>query len=129
MAGELEAVVRQLFDSLDRKDLATMMSAVADEAQGVDEVSREWLRGREAFNEYLGGLLPMVEDVASELRDVRETVLGDTGIVTCWLEQDYTVEGTRHHVSAPTSVVLRNGEDGWKVVLFHSIPLPEAEGA
>ena len=51
--------------------------------------------------------------------------LGDTGVVTCWLEQDYTLSGERHHVSAPTSIIFRRGGQGWEIVLFQSIPLPE----
>jgi ketosteroid isomerase-like protein len=71
-------------------------------------------------------LVTAVQDVRSELRDVRETTWGDAGLVTCWLEQDYTLEGTRQHISAPTSAVLRRDGAGWRIVLFHSIPLPEA---
>lgn len=129
MAGELEEVVRRMFDGLDRNDLEATMRDVADDAQGVDEISRRWMRGRTELGEYIRGLMTMVEDVRSELHDVRETTLGDMGILTCWLEQDYTLEGQRQHISAPTTVVLRGGHGGWKLVLFHSIPLPEGEEA
>jgi ketosteroid isomerase-like protein len=129
MAGELEGIVRELFAALDRKDVPAMMHHVADDAQGVDEISRRWMRGRAALDEYIGGLATMVDDVRSELNDVRESTVGDTGVFTCWLEQDYTLEGVRHHVSAPTSVVFRHGGERWEIVLFHSVPLPEGEGA
>ncbi|HLF69137.1 MAG TPA: nuclear transport factor 2 family protein [Gaiellaceae bacterium] len=125
MAGELEAVVKAMFEGLDGKDYEAIMRDAAEDIQGVDEISRRWMRGRDALGEYIGGLLTMVEDVRSELHDVREVLLADTGIVTFWLEQDYTLEGSRQHVSAPSTVVLRRDRDGWKVVLFHSIPLPE----
>lgn len=128
MAGELEAVVRELFDALDRKDVQAITRNVADDAQGVDEISRRWMRGRAELETYISGLASMVDDVRSELNDVRESTVGDTGVVTCWLEQDYTLDGERHHVSAPTSVVFRRGGDGWEIVLFHSVPLPEEEG-
>ena len=127
MAGELEAVIRGMFDGLDRNDLEAMTKAFADDAQGVDEISRHWMRGRDELNAYVGGLLTMVEDVSSELHDVRETTLDRTGILTCWLEQDYTLGGERHHISAPTTAVFRHDDDGWKMVLFHSIPLPPGE--
>ena len=42
-------------------------------------------------------------------------------------EQDYTLEGNAQHVSAPMTTVLHRRGDGWKMVLFHSIPLPEDE--
>ena len=129
MAGELEAIVLELFDALDRKDVPAMVQYVAEDAQGVDEISRRWMRGRGELETYIGGLATMVDDVRSELNDVRESAVGDTGVVTCWLEQDYTLDGEKHHVSAPTSIVLRRGRDGWEIVLFHSVPLPDGEGA
>ena len=127
MAGELETAVREIFDGLKRKDLEAAMRITDDEVQGVDEISRKWLRGRDELAEYLRGLMPMVEDVDTELHDVRETVFGDAGVFTCWLEQDYKLEGNNQHVSAPTTVLFRRREDGWKMVLFHSIPLSEEE--
>ena len=129
MAGELEAIVLGLFDALDRKDVPAIVQHAAEDAQGVDEISRRWMRGRGELEAYIGGLANMVDDVRSELKDVRESAVGDTGVFTCWLEQDYTLNGERHHVSAPTSVVFRRGGDGWEIVLFHSVPLPEGEGA
>jgi ketosteroid isomerase-like protein len=129
MAGELGAIVRELFDALDRKDVQAMMPHVAEDAQGVDEISRRWMRGRADLDTYISGLATMVDDVRSELNDLRESAVGDTGVVTCWLEQDYTLEGERHHVSAPTSVVFRRAGEGWEIVLFHSVPLPEGEAA
>ena len=94
----------------------------------MDEISRRWMRGRAELDAYMSGLATMVEDVRSELNDVQESAVGDTGIVTCWLEQDYTLSGERHHVSAPTSIIFRRGGEGWEIVLFQSIPLPEDEG-
>ena len=125
MAGELEGIVRELFDALDRKDLPAMVDRLADDAQGVDEISRRWMRGRSALEEYIGGLATMVEDVQSELKDVSESIVGETGVFTCWLEQDYTLDGGRHHISAPTSIVFRRVAERWEIVLFHSVPLPE----
>ena len=86
------------------------------------------MRGRDEIDTYMSGLVTMVDDVRSELNDVSESVVGGTGVFTCWLEQDYTLQGERNHVSAPTSIVFRRGEDGWEIVLFHSVPLPEGEG-
>jgi hypothetical protein len=45
--------------------------------------------------------------------------------VTCWLEQDYTLDGDAQHVSAPTTIGFVRIDGGWKVSLFHSIPLAE----
>lgn len=125
MAGKLEQVVRQMFDALDRKDAEGIIGTGAEDMQGIDEISRGWMRGLDVVGDYLRGLVGQVEDVRSEMRDVHEVVWGDAGVLTFWLEQDYTLDGTRHHISAPSSVVLRQQGGEWKIVLFHSAPLPE----
>ncbi len=61
----------------------------------------------------------------SRLSDVQETVWDDVGLVTCWLEQDYTYQGQPQHVSAPTSAVFRRTGGEWRIVMLHTIPLPE----
>lgn len=125
MAGQLEAVLRGMFDALGREDPETMLGHFSEEPQGVDELSREWMRGREALEKYIRGLATQLGDVRSELSDVHEVIWNDIGLVTFWLEQDYTLEGERRHISAPGSAMLRREDGKWKVVVFHSVPLPE----
>ena len=126
MAGELERPVRDLFEALDRMDVESMEKTIAEDAQSVDEISRRWLRSKDEIAGYLRQLAGAVSDVHSELRDVHEQAWGDAGVVTCWLEQDYTMEGTGQHVSAPTTLVLRREDGDWRIALFHSVPLSEA---
>lgn len=126
MSGELEPLVRSIFEDLRRKEVDAVMRVMDDGVQGVDEISRRWLRGADELADYLGGLMTKVEDVDTDLGDVRESIFGETGVLTCWLEQDYTLEGTRQHVSAPTTILFRRREDSWKMALFHSIPLPKS---
>jgi ketosteroid isomerase-like protein len=125
MAGELEGRVRELFDALDRMDVDAMVSTIADDAQSVDEISRRWLRSKEEVASYLRQLEDAVSDVRTQLRDVQERTWGDAGVLTCWLEQDYTMDGASQHVSAPTTILLRREGGDWKIALFHSVPLPE----
>ncbi|HYT52212.1 MAG TPA: nuclear transport factor 2 family protein [Gaiellaceae bacterium] len=125
MAGEPEGVVRQMFEALDRMDISRMQQVIAEDAQSVDEISRRWLRSKGELGDYLKQLGGAVSDVRTELRDVHEQAWGDAGVVTCWLEQDYTMEGAGQHVSAPTTVVLRREKGEWRITLFHSVPLPE----
>ena len=127
MAGELEQVANDLMAALDSKDLDRMVESIGEDAQGVDEISRRWLRGRGEVDSYLRQMTGAVSGVRSELRDAEERVWGDVGVVTCWLEQDYTFEGDAQHISAPTTIVLRREGGEWTVVLFHSIPLPEQQ--
>ena len=70
----------------------------------------------------------MVTGIKTVVSDGNETIDGDTGLLTCWIEQDYTVEGASQHVSAPTTVVFKREGGAWRFSLFHSIPLPPEEG-
>jgi ketosteroid isomerase-like protein len=111
---------------LDAKDFLTMTRQLTDDAQAIDELSRRWLRGRSQIADYFKQMGAAVKDLHSELKDVRETTADATGLVTCWLEQDYTYEGKPQHISAPTTVVLRRNGSEWRLALIHSAPLPES---
>jgi ketosteroid isomerase-like protein len=49
LAGELETVLREHFSAFDRKDLDAALRVVHEDAEGVDEISRRWMRGRDAI--------------------------------------------------------------------------------
>lgn len=125
MAGALTDTVQRMFDALDKGDPEAAIATLSTEVEGIDEISRRWLRGDE-MRAYVRELFSSVSDVHSEIHDAHETQWGDTAAVTCWLEQDYTMGGEPGHVSAPTTVVLRRENGEWKLALFHSTPLPEA---
>jgi uncharacterized protein (TIGR02246 family) len=125
MAGELTSAAQEFLAALDAKDVDGLAGRFTDDAQGVDEISRRWIRGRSEVESYLRQLLDAVSDVRTELRDPQERIWGDAGVVTCWIEQDYTLDGESQHISAPTTIVFRRDAGGWKAALFHSIPLPE----
>jgi ketosteroid isomerase-like protein len=125
MAGELTNAAQEFFAAVDAKDIDRLTSGFADDAQGVDELSRRWIRGRSEIESYLRQLLDAVSEVRTEFRDPHELVWGEAGVVTGWVEQDYTLDGESQHVSAPTTIVFRREAGEWKGVLFHSIPLPE----
>jgi ketosteroid isomerase-like protein len=127
MGGALEAATRQLFESLERKDAEAIIPSLAKDVQAVDEISRRWMRGPSELGAYMRQLVTMVDNVHTTISDVHETVRGDIGLMTCWIEQDYTLEGKRQHVSAPTTVAFRQENGAWKILLFHSLPLPPEE--
>jgi ketosteroid isomerase-like protein len=127
MSGALESATRQLFEALDRKDIETVASSLAQDAQAVDEISRRWMRGKAAIEKYFHEALAMVDDIHSTVTDVHESVYGEIGFTTCWLEQDYTLEGKRTHVSAPTTLAYRREGAGWKTLLIHTVPLAPEE--
>ena len=124
MAGEMTAVVQRMFDALDKSDLDAALAMIGSDAQGIDEISRRWMRSPGEVTGYVRQLFDVATDVHSEMHDIHEVAWDDIGIVTFWLEQDYTFDGERSHVSAPTTAVLRRADGAWKLELFHSLPLP-----
>ena len=127
MPGELESVANDFVAALDSKDVDRIVESTTEDAQGVDEISRRWLRGRSELDSYLRQLMGAVSDLRTELRDAEEHVWGDIGVLTCWLKQDYTFEDNAQHISAPTTIVFRREGGEWKLALFHSVPLPEQQ--
>lgn len=126
MAGELAQTAAAFVRALDSLDIDRVMELMAEDAQGVDEISRRWIRGRSDLERYLRELATSVSEVRTELNDQSEKVWGETGLLTCWLEQRYLLDGREQHVSAPTTIVFRLEDGAWKLALFHSVPLPAA---
>ena len=122
---ELTKIATDFFAALDALDAGRMKELLGADVQTVDEISRRWLRGRGAVDDYLREVIPAVSGVATQIRDTEERIWGETGVLTCWIDQDYTMNGTSQHISAPTTLVLRRDGGAWKLVLWHSIPLPE----
>jgi ketosteroid isomerase-like protein len=125
VAGSLETVARQFFEDLDALDVDALVSVLADDVEGVEEISRQWLRGREAVEGYMRQLATQISDIHTEVRDLNERVWGDVGVLTHWLDQTYTYEGNTIQISAPTTLLFRRDGDQWKMTLFHSVPLLE----
>ncbi len=118
-------MTHELFDALDRKDFGRIVGMATDDVQGVDEISRGWLRGRAAMETYFASMAEQVSNIRSTLSDVQAVQIGDTGIVTCVLDQEYDVGGRRVSIHAPTSIVARRLDGRWQVALLHSVPLPD----
>jgi ketosteroid isomerase-like protein len=125
VAGPLETIARRFIEHLDALDVDALVSVCADDIEGVEEISRQWLRGRDAVEGYMRQLVTQIRDVHTEMRDVNERVWGDVGVLTHWLDQTYTYEGNVMQISAPTTLLFRRDDGEWKMVLFHSVPLPE----
>ena len=125
MPDELRNVATEFFAALDALDADRMKEMLSGDVQSVDEVSRRWLRGRGDVDNYLREVIPAVSDVGTRLLDAEERIWGETGVLTCWIDQDYTMNGTPQHISAPTTLIFRRDGGAWKLVLWHSIPLPE----
>jgi ketosteroid isomerase-like protein len=122
--GGPTSAAKRLLEALDRADADAAAAIVSADAQGIDEVSRRWVRGSGALIANVHELVDAVADMRSEMRDVHEEQWDDSATVTFWLEQDYTFDGRREHVSAPTTYVFRREHGDWKLVLGHSVPIP-----
>src|SRR5437870_1817024 len=92
MGGALEAATRQLFDSLDRIDAQSIIPAATEDVQGDHEINRRCTRAILELVASTRQLVKMVGDVDTAISDVNETVLGATALMTCSIEQDYTLE-------------------------------------
>jgi hypothetical protein len=124
MPGELEKRVHEMMRRMDAKDWDSLNQIATDDLRGVDEISRRWIHGRNAILDNLRQ--SPVDGLRTEVRDIKETTWGDVGLVTCWIEQDYTYQGKPQHISAPTTLLFRRMGSDWRLALFHSVPLPEA---
>jgi len=127
MTGKLESVVQEMMTAYDHRDAAKIVAMLTEDAQGVDDLSRKWMRGNGAMNDYFRQFGPMLTDIRTDLGDVSETIWGDAGLVTLWMEQDYKVNGEQQHFSGPMSVGLRREHGEWRVALIHAVPMPPAE--
>ena len=125
MSQELEDKVRLLFDNFDRLDFDAVAATLATDVQGVDELSRRWMRGKGELTSYFEEMRPLLSNIKSSISDVQAVTWGDAGVVTCWLEQTYNLEGRTDSISAPTTFVFRREGEQWRVALIHSIPQAE----
>jgi ketosteroid isomerase-like protein len=125
MAAALERETRHFLELLDSLDMSALAAMFTDDAQGVDEISRGWTRGRAALEAYLAQLKGTVANVRSQLSDFHATTWADTGLVTFVLDQTYSINEQVQRLSAPTSLLFLRQDDGWKVALIHSVPIPD----
>jgi ketosteroid isomerase-like protein len=123
--SDLQSTTRELFGALDRKEFDRIIRMASDDVQGIDEISRGWLRGRAALEAYLESLGEQVSNIHSALSDLHAVELGDVGIVTLVLDQEYDMGGQRTSIHAPTSLVYRRVDGEWRFALLHSVPLAE----
>jgi ketosteroid isomerase-like protein len=124
-ATALEQETRRVFELLDALDVDGLGAMLTDDVQGVDEITRGWTRGRAALAAYFAQLKDVVSDPRSQLTDLRAAVWGDVGLVTFVLDQTYKMKGREETIAAPTSMLFRRQDEGWKVALIHTVPIPE----
>ncbi|MEA2254065.1 MAG: hypothetical protein QOG35_110 [Solirubrobacteraceae bacterium] len=123
-AASPERTVNDLFTALDSLDVGAIEAMFDDDPQGVDELSGGWRRGRAALHDYLTEVTSAgLSDIHSTPSDVHAKEWGDTALVTLVLDQTYTMGGEHQAIRAPTTIVLRRGDGGWRVALVHTVPV------
>ena len=125
MAGELLSITEKFFAAVDELDLDRVTPVLADDVEEIDEVSRRWLRGKTEVRGYFTEVLKAISNVKSVISDAQERIWGDVGVLTCCLDQTYTMDGTDTTISAPTTLLFVRQDGTWRITLFHSYPLPE----
>ena len=121
----LEREVHRLFELLDSMDLKRISAMLTDDAQGIDEISRRWMRGKAALDDYFAQLEGAVSEPKSQVSDLHAVAWGEVGLVTFVLDQTYKMNGEERRISVPTSIVFNRDNGGWKVAMIHTVPLPE----
>lgn len=127
MDGTLDSLTKEFFEALDRKDFDRLLALSVGDVQSVDEISRGWLRGRQAIDAYLRQLAEDVSNIHTSPREIHTAEIDSVGIVTCVIDQRYELRGEAVEITAPTTLIARRGSDGWRWLLFHSVPIA-AEG-
>lgn len=127
-AVDFKAEVKKLLERFDRQEFAELKDMFADDAQGVDEISRGWIRGKASIDGYFKKLKEMgVSEIRTKARDFDTKQWDDVSLVTCSLDQTYVMGGDRVSITAPMSVLFRRHRGAWKIELIHAVPLPDMD--
>lgn len=127
--GQHTDTVRELFRAFDRLEFDTMIQMASDDVQGIDEITRKWIRGKKGLLTYFEQLKSMgVSDIRTELSDLQETAVDNLAYVTGMLNQQYKAGGEQVRITSPLTIGLRKQISDWKVSLIHVVPLSEEHG-
>lgn len=121
-------VLEDLFAALDQKDSKSILALLSPDVVMVDEISRTWLRGKEAAARQIQAVLSAADAVRSRLSDVQLQPLGQEAVlVTGWLDQTYILKGDHQTITAPLSACLKHDNAAWIVASLHAIPLMDVK--
>lgn len=120
--------VEKFFRHFDRLEFEDIEAMFAEDGQGVDEISKGWIRGRSSMTDYFAQLVEMgVSDIHSALSDFETKQWDDVALTTLMFDQTYRVGGDMVSITAPTSMLFRRIDDAWKLQLVHAVALPDEE--
>ncbi|MFZ4720269.1 MAG: nuclear transport factor 2 family protein [Ilumatobacteraceae bacterium] len=126
LMSSVDAIITELFQALDSKDVDRICAVLADDSAMVDEITKGWMFGSETVRAHLESTLSNVDSISSTVRDLRVRDRGQFATATCTLDQTYRFGGEQVDVVAPTSFSLELTSGEWKIVQMHSVPLGDA---
>ena len=119
----LDAALKLFFKALDRKDFAALAKMVDSKIEGIDEILKDWIRGKRAFDKYMKRMETEVSNITSKLTRVQTRRLGAVGLATFTVRQSYAFAGQKQNVKLATSMVFVKRGAGWKATVINMTPL------
>lgn len=116
----IDAALAALFERLDAEAWDAIAAALHPEAELADELTGEWLRGRERVAAYLHAQRGIVSGISSQLRSVSARWLSpELGLATFALEQRYDVGDVAHRERLTGTTIFSFADGTEQLLLYH----------
>ena len=115
----LEALT-SFFEHLDAERWDSLAARLHEDVELADEVTGDWLRGRERVGAYLRAQTGIVTDVRSDVR-LRHSrwLTEEIGVVTFVDHARYRLEGVEQREDLTGTALFSFEEGDWQLLLFH----------
>lgn len=114
----------QWLAALDAEAWDVIADWLDEDVQLADELTTEWLRGRERAGAYLRASEGVVTDIVSTPSHLAVTELGpDSSLVTFKLQQRYRLDGDARNEHSTGSAIFRVRDGRPRLALFHLAPV------
>jgi transcriptional regulator with XRE-family HTH domain len=108
------------FRALDAEAWDEVALALDEDAQLADDLTTEWLRGRDRVGDYLRAQQGIVTEIVTTPSKMAFQDLGnDSVLATFELTQQYRLGGVERTLAATGCAVLRHRADGFRLSLLH----------
>ena len=116
----IEDAVATLFEQLDAERWEALVETLHPEVELADELTGEWLRGRERVAGYLQAQRGILVAIRSELRTVQARWLSpELGLATFVCEQRYRLGDVEHHENLTGATIMEFSGDDSRLLVFH----------
>ena len=119
--ASIDEAVYSLFEQLDAEAWDALVATLHPDAELADELTGEWLRGRDRVAGYLQAQRGIVSGISSRLRSLSSRWLGpELGLATFVLEQRYDLDGIEHRENLTGTTIFAFDDDSERLLLlFH----------